>query len=79
MTPVPDVSKEHSAPIFMAEQAKFLTLTMKTVPTFETPSESGSQLDVLWFYSVTATNDSQCIGLAEALQMNCHDAHLDAA
>jgi hypothetical protein len=43
------------------------------------PSESGSQLDVLWFYSVSTANVGQCVGLAESLQMNCHDAHLDAA
>jgi hypothetical protein len=43
------------------------------------PSDSGSQLDVLWFYSVSTANVGQCLGLAEALQMISHDAHLDAA
>ena len=79
MTPVPDISKERSDSIFIVEQAKFLTLNTKSVPTFETPSEWGSQLDVLWLYSVTTTNGCQFLGLAEALQMNYHDAHLDAA
>jgi hypothetical protein len=47
--PVPDVSKERSASIFMVEQAKFLTLNVKTEPTFETPSESGSRLMLCGF------------------------------